>query len=366
MIWYVVLAVIFAAEIAGIAYWQLRTERRAEESGKKRRIKPAVLLAAAVVWVIFTIYDRENAIIVLLHLLVFLFVGMCGDGVLSLIRKKKGKGSACVWVAASAACLIWLSVGWAAAHHVRRTDYSLTSTKAIGQERLRIAQISDTHIGTTMDGAGFAKKLKGISEAKPDLVVVTGDFTDANTSREDMVRSCEELGKLKTKYGICFVFGNHDCEDEGERNFTSAELKSELEKNGVIVLRDEGVRISDNVYLIGRRDASERRENMKTLAAGVSPADYLIVLDHQPNHFSEEAAAGADLVLTGHTHGGQLMPIPLVSKLLPSFFGDVDFMYGMRMYGSTACIVSSGMSSWEFRFKTGAVSEFVIIDVEGQ
>lgn len=359
------LAVIFAAEIAGIVYWQLRAERRGEQSQTKRWVKSAVLLAAAVVWALLAVYDKENAFIVLLHLFVFLLVGMCADGVFSLIRKKKVKGSACVWAAASAACLIWLCLGWAAAHHVRRTDYSVTSTKAIGQDRLRIAQITDTHIGTTMDGAGFAKKLKDVSKAKPDIVVVTGDFTDANTSREDMQRSCLELGKLETKYGIYFVFGNHDCGDEGERSFTSAELEAELERNGVIVLRDEGVRVSDNVYLIGRRDASEHRENMRKLTADIRPTDYLIVLDHQPNSFTEESQAGADLVLTGHTHGGQLMPLPLASRLLPSFFGDADFMYGKRMYGSTACIVSSGMSSWEFWFKTGTVSEFVIVDVEG-
>jgi predicted MPP superfamily phosphohydrolase len=69
-------------------------------------------------------------------------------------------------------------------------------------------------------------------------------------------------------------------------------------------------------------------------------------------------------VLTGHTHGGQLIPLGWAAKLLPMMFGDTDYMYGLTIRNGTACVVSSGMSSWKIKFKTGTVSEFVIIDVK--
>ena len=85
------------------------------------------------------------------------------------------------------------------------------------------------------------------------------------------------------------------------------------------------------------------------------------MLDHQPSDFAREAAAGADLVLCGHTHGGQFIPIRRAGELL----GVNDRTYGYERRGGTDFIVSSGISNWTFRFKTGCFSEYVVIDVAG-
>ena len=83
------------------------------------------------------------------------------------------------------------------------------------------------------------------------------------------------------------------------------------------------------------------------------------MLDHQPSDFDAEAAAGADLVLCGHTHGGQFIPINHVGE----WIGENDLRYGHEKRGDTDFIVSSGISNWTFKFKTGCRSEFVVIDL---
>ena len=361
MVWYGILAAVFVLEIVIIVLLR-KTSRASEESARGKWIFFAVEIIVLIGLAVWSLY---NAVIILLHWCVFLCVGMLADGILSLVRKNRegGKGTNPVWIAATVACIVWLGIGWYAAHHVCRTDYSLMTGKTLGQNRLRIAQISDTHIGVTMDADGFAERLASVAEAQPDIVVVTGDFTDEDTLREDMMACCKALGELKTKYGVYFVFGNHDCSDDGRREFTVSEVETALRENGVIVLRDEVVQVTDHVCIIGRRDTSESRKSVSELMKDVDLSQYVIVLDHQPDSFSKEAEAGADLVLSGHTHGGQLIPLGLMSSMLPMLFGESGQVYGKWTYDKTTCIVSSGMSSWKFWFKTGTISEFVIVDV---
>ena len=83
-------------------------------------------------------------------------------------------------------------------------------------------------------------------------------------------------------------------------------------------------------------------------------------MDHQPTDYANEAAAGVDLVLSGHTHGGQLFPVNHVGD----WFGINDRTYGYERRNNTDFIVTSGISCWEIKFKTGTKSEFVIIDLE--
>ena len=88
------------------------------------------------------------------------------------------------------------------------------------------------------------------------------------------------------------------------------------------------------------------------------PEKYIIVLDHQPNSYDEEAAAGPDLVLCGHTHGGQMLEM----KLAAFFMKANDSTYGLETRGNTNFIVTSGIGDWEIDFKTGTKAEFCIID----
>ena len=83
-------------------------------------------------------------------------------------------------------------------------------------------------------------------------------------------------------------------------------------------------------------------------------------MNHQPNDYENEKN-NVDLVLSGHTHGGQLFPLGLFDKLL----NIDDEYYGLHTRGNTKFIVSSGISNWALHFKTGTFSEYVIIDLKG-
>lgn len=307
-----------------------------------------------------------NTIICLIHLALFWL--LCDGAAALLVRlsrgKRHGKPHTVAGCVAIALTVSYLSIGWVLANHVWQTDYRCTTQKAVGS--LRVVQISDSHVGTTFDGNGFAAELERIEALKPDVVVVTGDFVDDDTAREDMLRSCEALGALHTTYGVYFVFGNHDKGYyASQRGYSGDDLIAALESNGVTVLQDESVLLGDRFYLIGRQDRSEENErgngraSMEQLLKPLDKSKYLIVLDHQPCDYDAQTAVGVDLVLSGHTHGGQLIPLNLLNPLL----SENDLVYGMERREGTTFIVNSGISDWAIKFKTGCKSEFVVIDI---
>ena len=112
------------------------------------------------------------------------------------------------------------------------------------------------------------------------------------------------------------------------------------------------------ILIVGRRDASfGQRAELAALLEDVDPEKYIIVLDHEPTDYENEAATNADLVVSGHTHGGQLIPLGTVGKL----FAGNERTYGYERRNRTDFIVTSGISDWAVHFKTGTRSEYVII-----
>lgn len=358
--WRMIIGVFILIVILGLFYLASRFRKfhfvqRLAQGKKARTWLLAVLPIFAIVW--FGRMDLVNTVVVVLHLIVFWF--LCD--LLGRIIKRSGK---IYWQGALALLVtaIYLGAGWYLAHHVWETDYSIETTKNLGVDSLRVVQISDSHLGATFGGEGFAKHLERIQETNPDLVVITGDYVDDDTAKEDMLISCEALGRLKTTYGVYYIFGNHDEGYFHYREFSREELVNELKKNGVVVLEDETVMITDQIYLTGRKDRSAtNRMSAKDLAENLDQSKYQILLDHQPNDFDKEAEAGFDLVLCGHTHGGQMFPIGITGELS----GANDKTYGLEVRDHTTFIVNSGISDWAIKFKTGTCSEFGVIDIKG-
>ena len=322
---------------------------------------PTLLIGAA--------WGVVNAAVVLLHLA--LFWG-AAELILLAVRKCRKRPLRRYYAGALAVLVtvLYLGVGWAQAYRVWQTDYTVTTTKNVGS--LRIALLADSHVGTTFDGSGLAKHIDRIQAQRPDVVVIAGDFVDEDTTKENMVEACRALSRLDVPYGVYYVFGNHDKGKyaDGARGYSGDDLAAELEKNDVTVLQDESVLIDGRFYLIGRQDASEeldfggRRAAIADLTDGLDADKYTVVLDHQPRDYEAEAEAGADLVLSGHTHGGQLIPLVQLGRWF--HIGGNDSVYGLERRNGTDFIVTSGISDWAIKFKTGCRSEFVIADIKGQ
>ena len=325
-----------------------------------------ILLPLALAWAAL---GYMNAIIILLHLTVFWGVA---ELIQRAVQKRRAQPLRRYYAGAAAVLFtaLYLGVGWVQANHVWQTDYTVTTEKNVGS--LRVALLADSHVGTTFDGEGLNVHIARMQAQQPDVVVIAGDFVDEDTSKADMIAACRALGQLDTPYGVYFAFGNHDkgLYSDGGRGYTGDDLIAELQKNGVTVLQDESVLLDGRFYLVGRQDASEEldfgrsRAKIADLISELDEDKFSIVLDHQPRDYNAEADAGADLVLSGHTHGGQLIPLVQIMGWFHAA-GD-DRIYGTEQRENTDFIVTSGISDWAIKFKTGCRSEYVIVDIQSK
>lgn len=369
--WRTIIGLFFAVFTAGYVYISFKTAKSVfvmKLAGGRRWLARllCVLFYALLTVILSLLLNLMNALICILHFVLFRLICDFFGFIISKIRRKKPRVHLS-GVIAAVLCAVYLSAGWFAANNVRQTEYKFMTGKI--NSDIRIVQITDSHLGTSLDADGFLKQIKRINKLKPDIVVVTGDFVDDSTPRADMTGGCAALGKLKTKFGVYFVFGNHDkgYASEELKGWKNSEMRMALEENGVITLEDEYLLIDKSFYVVGRKDRSEeqsggKRKSADALLSGLDKEKYIVMLDHQPHDFDAEAQAGADLVLCGHTHGGQFIPINHVGELI----GENCLRYGHEKRQNTDFIVSSGISSWAFKFKTGCFSEYTVIDIKAE
>ena len=363
MIWLVGLVIVPVVGIAGTIYLACAISRFGliqKAAGKKKWLSR--LIALCLLLACFALFacllSVLDATVILLHVL-FFFLAF---GLLFWIfRKLTGKQSKIYWQGwlALLTAAVYLAVGYFQCVHVWKTEYSLSSDKAV--EPMRIALLADSHVGTTFDGEGFAALLEEIMRQEPDLVLIPGDFVDDGTTHAELLAACRALGSVDPQHGVWFAYGNHDRGYFNNRDFSAKDLAQALEENHVHILEDEVAPVGD-LCIVGRRDASfGQRAELAALLEDVDPEKYIIVLDHEPTDYEKEAETNADLVVSGHTHGGQLIPLGTVGEL----FAGNDLTYGYENRNGTDFIVTSGVSDWAVHFKTGTRSEYVIITLNG-
>ena len=363
--WLAIFAFALILALAAALYLARKVELTGIFSFIKSRIAVKLLSIAVVVAVsaiLYAVFDTTNMVVIHVHLAAFLLMG---DLVSLIVRRSSGaKINPQVFSAAALIlCVIYLGYGWYLMHGMWETDYDLTTDKNVGT--IRIAQIADSHLGCGFDGKGFGDRLAKIQTTQPDILVITGDFVDDDTGKADMIDACAALGQFRTRYGIYYCFGNHDAGyySNERRGYGKEDLIKELTKNGVTVLEDESVLVDGRFYVIGRKDAGyggSDRLSAADLVAGLDKDKYMIVLDHQPTDYEAEEAAGIDLVLSGHTHGGQLWPLEFVQPLI----SQNDNVRGHEKRSGTDFIVTDGISDWAIKFRTGCRSEYNLINIQ--
>lgn len=265
-------------------------------------------------------------------------------------------------ILAIAIFLILIGSGIYGINHIEETDYYIHTDKI--NESYTIIFISDTHYDTIQDTQLFKNEIKNMNNLKPDIVILGGDLIDDGTSKESMKELFSEIKKINSTYGTYYIYGNHDRMRSLETKETSdsnAKLNKTIEENGIKILRDDKITINNDIILIGREDrgfsANSGRLSSEQLLNNLDLSKYIIIADHQPVESEKNANLGADLQVSGHTHGGQIFPLNIIYSLV----GTLN--YGEYKFGKMSQITSSGVAGWGWPLKNANPCEYVVIHI---
>lgn len=348
-----------------------------------RKVKAAVLCFAAnwpkknqrITAVIVTVLLIVPAVriygiwfIILLHLTAFLLIT---DGIVMIIkkvRKKKEWSRLCEKIYRSGVIAVVLTVsligyGRYNIFQVVRTEYTLQTQKDIRSEGYKLVLLSDLHYGVSMNNEQLQKAADRISEEHPDIVVLDGDIVDENTTTAQMKSAFQILGTIDSKYGIYYTYGNHDKNNYAATpNYTADQLAETIKENKIQILEDDTTVINDEIALIGRADrgdGSADRHAISDLTSELNENQEWIVLDHQPSDYENVKKAGCDLILSGHTHAGQIWP----AGLFASLFHFDELNYGEIQRENLNAVVTSGIAGWGYPIRTEKHSEYVVLNI---
>jgi predicted MPP superfamily phosphohydrolase len=223
-------------------------------------------------------------------------------------------------------------------------------------EGYRVAHLSDVHCGSYTPEARVASWVARINALEPDLVAVTGDLiTNGQAFLEAAARA---LGGLRGRDGAFVSMGNHDYfGSDGER------LVALLEREGLTVLRNRGQRVERDgatLFVAGVDDTWSGRADLPGALAGRPPGVTVLLLAHDPNLFPEAAAHAVELVLSGHTHGGQLA-VPGMARRLNLARIVTAFSSGLYQLGRSTLYVSNGAGTTGPPVRLGAAPEITLL-----
>ncbi len=283
---------------------------------------------------------------------------LIADIVALILYSASIRGSSVILILGSAVSLILLVLmiqgSWNAWNPIVR-KYELAIAKpAGGMRQLRIAVASDLHLGTIVGNTHLQRLVDRVNALKPDLILLPGDVIDDDIEPFIREKMGNVMGKLQARYGIYAVPGNHEYYGGHIPAFIE-----EMKAIGIEVLMDRCVKLADCFYVIGRKDKTAEgvgqggRMDLDALLSGVDKSLPLIMMDHQPHHLDKAAAAGIDVMLSGHTHRGQMAPNHRITRKL------FELDWGYLKKNSMHAIVSSGFGTWGPPIRIGSRSEII-------
>jgi hypothetical protein len=218
-----------------------------------------------------------------------------------------------------------------------------------------IVAVSDLHLGSLLDEKWLAARVAQIEAAKPDLIVLLGDIYEGHGDPAPGLRT--ELARLKAPFGVWGVLGNHE-------SYRGEDLSSEVfSGNGFTLLRNRWAEVDAGLVLVGVDDLTRNRRNgnghalLQQALAG-RPEGAAILLSHSPLYADVAADAGIGLMLSGHTHGGQLWPFNyLVQQYYPLLAGEYQS-------GGMTVLVGRGTGTWGPRMRLWAPAEIMRITLQ--
>ncbi len=218
----------------------------------------------------------------------------------------------------------------------------------------RIAVVSDIHLGPLLGRSHTERIVRMINEQEADLVAIVGDLVDGTVA--ELGEAAAPLRDLVSRHGSFFVTGNHEYFSGHEQWI------AELDRLGVNPLRNEGLTVAGGIELVGVNDVTGKSYNdgpdLDRALAGRDKNKPLVLLAHQPVQVGDASSRGVDLQLSGHTHGGQMVPFNFVVPVQqPS-------VAGLSKVDDTWLYVSRGAGFWGPPVRVGAPPDITMIELK--
>ena len=250
---------------------------------------------------------------------------------------------------------------------VRRYDIAVDKP---GKD-MTVVFVADLHLSVNSELSTTVKMVDLINRENPDLVLVGGDiFTSSYEALFDPQYYSSAPSNIRSRLGVYGVYGNHDVDEPLLGGFPMAPLSeafrtSRMEQfmkdSGFTMLSDETVLIDGFLQLIGRvdgekaGDGTNNRMSAAELLKGIDRAKPVLVLEHEPREYRDLKEAGADVVLSGHTHNGQLFP----GNLIVPLFNENG--WGYKVVDGLQTLVTAGIGYYGPPIRVGTDSEISVI-----
>jgi predicted MPP superfamily phosphohydrolase len=235
---------------------------------------------------------------------------------------------------------------------IRISEYNVDlQRKSSDLDSLKIAFISDFHLQENTPVRFVKQAVQKINKINPDLMLFGGDIVEGDGEDAYMKEFESLLGSIKAKYGVYGVLGNHE-------HYSRQDRGRFFNRAGIHTLIDSTVIFNRCFILAGRNDSHiSTRKSLKELMSSLPDSLPVVLLDHRPSEIKQVSGTKADILLSGHTHNGQLFPINLITRKV------YDLSMGYRKFGNTHFFVSSGIRLWGPPVRTTGKSEIMVINV---
>ncbi|MGB5809134.1 MAG: metallophosphoesterase [Polyangiales bacterium] len=225
----------------------------------------------------------------------------------------------------------------------------------------RLVQLTDVHVGPTI-GREFIEDVVGkVNELNADAIAITGDLIDGSV--REIGEAVRPLGDMRSTHGTFFVTGNHEYysgADEWLAFLTSIGIQPLRNQCIALGEGDECLQVAGVDDWTAHQFGNGHGSDMRRALASRDASKPVVLLAHQPIHFDQAKEHGVDLQISGHTHGGQIFPFGLLTRLVQ------PFVSGLHQRGDTQIYVSSGTGYWGPPMRIAAPAEITLIELEPQ
>lgn len=247
-------------------------------------------------------------------------------------------------VVAASVLLLFCYARWIEPQFLRVTQHDISPASMSSAKPVKLVQITDLHNQEFISPAYFYNK---VNNQQPDIIALTGDVIDGREDKPTYIQ--EYLAPLKAKSGKYFVFGNNEYSSKADR----ATFIAQMEKAGFIILKNSNRKLSVNgqtLWLIGVDDPHTGRDRLDQAMVGVGKGTK-ILLAHSPEIIDQAVIAGLELVLVGHTHGGQVWLPGLANPVVNVREGYAHYLRGIYSVGHTQMYVNPGIGTTRLPFR---------------